>query len=608
MSAEMDRASNAFLCKYDTWLKTRNNSISKLEDLADNLDTHHKNVNIANLTASSVGVAGGALAVTGAVLSFFTFGLATPLAVMGTSMAITSGVTGIGASLAEYGITKDHCNDAQNVYDDDMKCTEQLEEALNGIDELNESLEAILAVLNEYESDLIAYSETECQTKLQEAVITEKDSLECSASVAEDQTKEVSRSAKDSSGASKRISEEYVVDKSQYQKLMTLKSAHVSTQETVMHYSSAEGSTASHVALGVPAAVIGAGAVAVITSRMGKAVKVAKLAGNMGKLTKFAGTMGKMGKLGSVGSNAAKVGKMTKLSGTVGKVGKLGSVGSNAMKVGGAALSVVGVAFDIWMIVSTAEDMSEGSKSPAGQSLRNRSGELRRHRKNVSDRAERVKKGLRVGVPLAVGVVGLVIASKKDPKKGHHVINNDVRRVLPKIIDDFIKKNNGYFRGKSKYSDLKEKIGASCKVRKAYEKPLLKEDDLAIQYKLVVYTPTNETHNEQNAQKYGAAIKELRKDVVDYMTQLFEEMSRNNGRMPSMQCNETIEKDVDTMNVPGEEVYVDRQALKWWLNKGGKWADYERVRNHVAEMFDRLKSKEILDWISELYKVHKEMN
>ena len=601
---------NEFLPKYDTWLETRNNSISKLEELADNLDTHHKNVNITNITASSVGVAGGVLAATGAVLSFFTAGLAAPLAVVGTSMAISSGVTSIGASLAEYGITKDRCNDAQKVHDDDMKCMEGLEERLNEIDELNESLEAILAVLDEYESDLIAYSEAEDEVEYQEAQITEEDSLGCSASptyLAMDQSKGVEVGGNASSGVRKRTSKEYVIDKGQYQQLMALKGMHISTGMALKTAQKGSGSSATSVALGAPAAAVGVVAIAVWMSRMskaGKAAKTAKVAGNLGrirKVTQLAGTMGKMGKIGS------SAGKVTKLSTSM---GKLGSVGSKAVKVGGAALSVVGVAFDIWTIVTTAEDMSEGSKSPAGKSLRNRSGELRRHKKNASDRLNSAKKTLKGGVPLAVGIVGLIISSssKKDPKKGHHVINNGVRRVLPKIIDDFIKKNQGYFRGKSKYADLKEKIDASFKVRNAYEKPILREDDLAIQNKLVVYTPSNETHQEQNAQKFGAAIKELRKDVVDYMTELFEEMSRNNGKMPNKQCNETIEKEVNTMNTPRQEVYVDRQALQWWLNQGGKWANYERVRNHVAEMFDRLKSKEVLDWVSELYKVHEAMN
>ena len=95
VSAELDVAINAFLPNNERWLKMRDNLITKLGELANNLNTHHENVNIANLTASSVGAAGGAPAVTGAILSFFTFGLAAPLAVAGTTMAVTGGVTAV---------------------------------------------------------------------------------------------------------------------------------------------------------------------------------------------------------------------------------------------------------------------------------------------------------------------------------------------------------------------------------------------------------------------------------------------------------------------------------------------------------------------------------
>lgn len=167
VSAELDVALHEYLPNYERWLKVRNDSIAKLEELADDLDTHHENVNIANLTASSVGAAGGALAVTGAVLSFFTFGLAAPLAFAGTAMAVTGGVTSIGATLAEYGITKDRCSDAQKIYDDDMKQTEQIVEILDKIGELTERFEAILVVLEEFESVLTdtCSSDVECQSE-----------------------------------------------------------------------------------------------------------------------------------------------------------------------------------------------------------------------------------------------------------------------------------------------------------------------------------------------------------------------------------------------------------------------------------------------------------
>lgn len=363
----------------------------------------------------------------------------------------------------------------------------------------------------------------------------------------------------------------------------------------------------------VGGAVFGAGALVIGASGVGKAgkvalpkvagsmVRVSKLAGNVGqagKAAKFAGTMGKMGKIGSVGTSAAKVGRV-------------------GLKIGGAALSAVSLGFDIWSIVSTAKDMSEGSKSPAGVQLRDRSREIRKQRKRVSEFKEQVEKYRVLAVPPAAYFVYQLIRYLKslksqgekndsDPKKGHHVINNDTRRVLPKIIDEFIKENR-YFSGKSKYADLKDKVSKTSRVHRAYEQPLPKDVEQAIERELVVYTPPNETHHDNNAAVYGFAIEQLRKEVVSYMNQLFEEMVENKGEILTTKSGRAnIKSIVDIMN--DKEIYVDHQALEWWLNGGGSRAKYERCRDYVAEMFRQLHSREILMWVSELYWVYKEMN
>lgn len=55
-------------------------------------------------------------------------------------MAVTGGVTSAGASLADYGITKDHCKQAQDVYNTDMEATNLLFTYLDNIKKLHTTL------------------------------------------------------------------------------------------------------------------------------------------------------------------------------------------------------------------------------------------------------------------------------------------------------------------------------------------------------------------------------------------------------------------------------------------------------------------------------------
>ena len=62
---------------------------------------------------------------------------------------------------------------------------------------------------------------------------------------------------------------------------------------------------------------------------------------------------------------------------------------------------------------------------------------------------------------------------------------------------------------------------------------------------------------------------------------------------------------IDKMNLIDHEVYVDRQALKWWRTiYHGDLADYRNVREHVASMFQQLADRKILlTWVAELHGV-----
>lgn len=62
---------------------------------------------------------------------------------------------------------------------------------------------------------------------------------------------------------------------------------------------------------------------------------------------------------------------------------------------------------------------------------------------------------------------------------------------------------------------------------------------------------------------------------------------------------------VDRLNLINHEIYVDRQALKWWhTNYRGDMAVYSSVRDHVAAIFQQLTDKKVLlTWTAELHQV-----
>lgn len=184
----------------------------------------------------------------------------------------------------------------------------------------------------------------------------------------------------------------------------------------------------------------------------------------------------------------------------------------------------------------------------------------------------------------------------KDPKRGHHVINNGVRKVIPNIIDEFLRQ-----KGK-RFSDLPMKERAPC-VWKAHETPLSKHDIEKID-EMTVNTPAggNEKHNDENDQLYGKVIGQLLTAAVAYLNDLFEEFS--SGQSKSQQQFFIVTGLVERCNSIDNEVYVDHQALEWWRKRGGDMEVYRNVRDRVAEMFNTLANKsKILTWIAELHQI-----
>lgn len=98
---EFNKAKEDFLNKMPGWRNTRQQTISKLYDIANECDTLHRDCNIANVTGSSVGAAGGLMALGGLALAPFTFGASLSLTVAGAATGVAGAATNITTSIVE---------------------------------------------------------------------------------------------------------------------------------------------------------------------------------------------------------------------------------------------------------------------------------------------------------------------------------------------------------------------------------------------------------------------------------------------------------------------------------------------------------------------------
>ncbi len=101
-----------------------------LEALAADMDKTHRRVHISTMVGSSTGIVGGVMATAGLVAAMFTLGGSLLVTAIGFGMSAAGGLTSLGASLADFGITMDRCKSAQKLLDKDREATESVFEAL----------------------------------------------------------------------------------------------------------------------------------------------------------------------------------------------------------------------------------------------------------------------------------------------------------------------------------------------------------------------------------------------------------------------------------------------------------------------------------------------
>eukprot|EP00794_Sanderia_malayensis_P012175 gene12175-13432_t len=104
-----------FLEKMSGWKRTREETISQLYTTANECNELHKGCNIANVTGSSVGAAGGIMALGGILLAPFTFGGSLGLTIAGAATGVAGATTNITTSIVESSKMSDKCQATQSL-------------------------------------------------------------------------------------------------------------------------------------------------------------------------------------------------------------------------------------------------------------------------------------------------------------------------------------------------------------------------------------------------------------------------------------------------------------------------------------------------------------
>eukprot|EP01062_Namystynia_karyoxenos_P071571 TRINITY_DN6716_c0_g1_i3.p1 TRINITY_DN6716_c0_g1~~TRINITY_DN6716_c0_g1_i3.p1 ORF type:complete len:334 (+),score=113.19 TRINITY_DN6716_c0_g1_i3:97-1098(+) len=141
---------DVFVNARSNWVRERAQILRALEGAADNLDWHHKNVNISTTVGTSVSIVGGIAAVGGIiggiVAAPVTAGasVAAGVAIAGTVAGVAGGATAAGAGLAETFITRDQVGDITKLLERHADTTKRLMDALTqlsgALDEITEGI------------------------------------------------------------------------------------------------------------------------------------------------------------------------------------------------------------------------------------------------------------------------------------------------------------------------------------------------------------------------------------------------------------------------------------------------------------------------------------
>ena len=182
----------------------------------------------------------------------------------------------------------------------------------------------------------------------------------------------------------------------------------------------------------------------------------------------------------------------------------------------------------------------------------------------------------------------------KEPKRGHHVINNGVIKIIPDIIKGFLEEFKDKIFLKNSYQELVEQniitLGATPKLMLMLNGDEPWPEGVCAQIEqMVASTPEGETHTDQNDEKFGAFKAALIKDVVGIVLRVFNSLEGPGVEQDLSEKMQSLIELINSATVGQKEYYVDRQALKWWLDETGhQMEQFTACRDEVKNMFDSL--------------------
>lgn len=99
-----EESMQAFQRAYPSWEKERRECIKEIKKLANDIDFHHRNIEIARLPTGAVSIVGGVLTILGVALTPVTFGASLALTISGAVIGTGATVTGITTTATDIGI------------------------------------------------------------------------------------------------------------------------------------------------------------------------------------------------------------------------------------------------------------------------------------------------------------------------------------------------------------------------------------------------------------------------------------------------------------------------------------------------------------------------
>ena len=121
-----EESKQAFLNAYSSWEDGRRECIKEITKLADNIDFHHRNINIAKVPTSAVGIGGAVLTITGLALIPVTFGASLALTISGAVVAVGATATGVTTAATDIGIRVNCLKKAKACADKHKQSTEEI--------------------------------------------------------------------------------------------------------------------------------------------------------------------------------------------------------------------------------------------------------------------------------------------------------------------------------------------------------------------------------------------------------------------------------------------------------------------------------------------------